>query len=83
MSWMKGFAVVTGLAISLSVIASTGASAMPVGAATQGSDPMVVPATAKMTPEQKMKAKQCSMEANAKKLHGDERFKYRAECMKK
>jgi hypothetical protein len=36
-----------------------------------------------MTPEQQAISKACSDQANAKKLHGDERKKFRAECKRK
>ena len=36
----------------------------------------------KLTPEQKAISKQCSTLADAKKLHGKDREKFRAECKK-
>lgn len=81
MNWVKGFALVTCLAAPISVI--TVASAMADTA------PSTAPAAGSMMKkpkltdeEKKAKAADCSKQANAKKLHGEEREKFRAACKK-
>ena len=46
--------------------------------------PAVVAPAKTMTPDEKaMKSKECSKEADTKKLHGKERKKFREDCKKK
>lgn len=82
MNWIKGFALVTCLATPLSVIVATSASADPATdskpAATSTDATAKKPA---MTDEQKKaKAADCSKQADAKKLHGEARKKFRSAC---
>lgn len=79
MNWVKGFALVTCLATPLSVIAAMDASAAPAGVSSTV-DPIVK--VAMTDDEKKAKATDCSKQADAKKLHGDARRKFRSACKK-
>ena len=90
MNWFKGVALVVGLGVSMPVLAAVPASAVaatPV--ATSGAAKIDVAAAAtdedkddaKMSEtDKRAKAVECSKQADAKKLHGEARKKFRSTC---
>ena len=88
MNWVKGFALVTCLATPLSVIVATSASADPAATTTPAAPAAPAPAggmmmkKSGMTDAEKAKSADCSKQADAKKLHGEERKKFRQACKK-
>ena len=85
MNWVKGFALVTCLATPMSVIVATSAMADPATTAAPTTAPPAggMMKKSSMTEDQKKaKAADCSKQADAKKLHGEERRKFRQSCKK-
>lgn len=82
MNWVKGFAVVTCLATPLSVITAVTASADPGVTSTSATTKSVTKVAELTDAEKKAKAADCSKQADTKKLHGEARRKFRAECKK-
>jgi len=73
---LAGF-VATGVAAAATTAATTTAPAAATTAA-----PAKKPAASAMTPQKTAISKQCSTLADAKKLHGKAREKFRADCKK-
>jgi phosphate-selective porin len=73
---LAGF-VATGVAAAATTAATTTAPAAATTAA-----PAKKPAASAMTPEKTAISKQCSALADARKLHGKAREKFRADCKK-
>lgn len=83
MNWVKGVTLAICLATPLSPFVVT-ASAEP--AATPAATDTAKPMTAKPAmseADKRAKASDCSRQADAKKLHGDERKKFREACKRK
>ena len=86
MNWFKGFVLTVGLAASLSVLVSAqvaaetavptaGAAKVDTATATADGDDSKMSET-----DKRAKAADCSKQADAKKLHGDARKKFRSAC---
>lgn len=84
MNWVKGLALVTCLGAPLSVITAANAQApasTPAPAASSGGTMMK--SSGMSDADKRAKAADCSRQADAKKLHGEARRKFREECKKK
>lgn len=85
MNWVKGFALATCLVAPLSAINAATVSAEPMGVsilAHRGTE-VGISKVAMSDAEKMAKAADCSKQADAKKLHGEARRKFRGECKKK
>lgn len=73
MKLVRAVAVIASVASPMPVLSSMPASA----------DPAATPAAKISKPELRAKLKDCTKQADAKKLHGDERKTFRLACIKK
>jgi len=80
-SVLTSIAVAGFIATGVAAAATTAATTTTAPAATTAAPMKKAPATA-MTPEKTAISKQCSALADAKKLHGKARAKFRADCKK-
>ncbi|MBN9221635.1 MAG: hypothetical protein J0I79_27140 [Mesorhizobium sp.] len=80
-SVLTSIAVAGFLATGVASAATTAATTTTTAPAATTAAPMKKKASA-MTPEETAISKQCSALADAKKLHGKERHKFRADCKK-
>ena len=87
MSWLKGFMLGAVIVVPISLFAATPLLADPSATAAK-SDAVVNPVVAKSDDDgdktseadKRAKAVECSKQADAKKLHGEARKKFRSSC---